>query len=60
MWSLQLLNAREVHGEVVYNAHDIVVTTPNAIMEFIKELNVQVNLSVNLGKNFYMLWQIQI
>lgn len=38
MWSLQLLNAREVHGEFVYNAHDIVVTTPNAIMEFIKEL----------------------
>lgn len=40
MWSLQLLNAREVHGEFVYNAHDIVVTTPNAIMELIKELEV--------------------
>ena len=40
MWSLQLLNAREVHGEFVYNAHDIVVTTPDAIMEFIKELEL--------------------
>ncbi len=39
-WSLQLLNARESHGEFVYNAHDIVVTTPNAISEFIKELEL--------------------
>ena len=40
MWSLQLLNAREVHGEFVYNAHDIVVTTPDAIIEFIRELEL--------------------
>ncbi len=40
MWSLQLLNAREVHGEFVYNAHNIMVTTQNAIMEFIKELEL--------------------
>lgn len=92
MWSLQLLNAREVHGEFVYNAHDIVVTTSDAIIEFIRELeltytkekgrlsnikwfvimmevlkeieyirlNFQVNLSVTLVKNLYMLWQIQI
>ncbi|MCI8969090.1 MAG: DUF4868 domain-containing protein [Lachnospiraceae bacterium] len=40
MWSLQLLNAREVHGEFVYNAHDIMVTTQNAIMEFVKELEL--------------------
>lgn len=40
MWSLQLLNAREVHGEFVYNAHDIVVTTSDAIIEFIRELEL--------------------
>lgn len=40
MWSLQLINARDVHGEFVYNAHDIVVTTPDAIIEFIKELEL--------------------
>lgn len=39
-WSLQLLNAREIHGEFVYNAHDIAVTTPNAIIEFIEELEL--------------------
>jgi len=37
-WSLQLLNAREIHGEFAYNAHDIVVTTPDAIRDFIGEL----------------------
>ncbi len=26
-WSLQLLNARDVRGEFVYNTHDIIVTT---------------------------------
>lgn len=40
VWSLQLLKAREVHGEFVYNSHDIVVTTPNAIIDFIKELEL--------------------
>lgn len=40
MWFLQLLNARAVHGEFVYNAHDIVVTTPNAIIEFTRELGL--------------------
>lgn len=37
-WSLQLLNARDVRGEFVYNTHDIIVTTSDAIIEFIREL----------------------
>ena len=40
MWSLQLIHAREVHEEFVYNAHDIVVTTPDAIRKFIGELEL--------------------
>lgn len=40
MWSLQLLHAREAHGEFVYNAHDVVVTSPDAIAEFVKELKI--------------------
>lgn len=37
-WSLQLLNVREINGESAYNAHDITVTTSEAIIEFTKEL----------------------
>lgn len=40
MWSLQLINARETHGEFVYNAHDIIVTASDAINEFIRELEL--------------------
>ncbi len=39
-WVLQLLNAREINGEFVYNTHDITVTTPNALNEFTKELGL--------------------
>lgn len=39
-WSLQLLKCRDVHEEFTYNAHDVTVTTPNAIMEFVNELAI--------------------
>ncbi len=47
MWLLPLLKAREVHGEFAYNAHDIVVTTPNAIVEFIRELGLAYTRKIN-------------
>ena len=37
-WSLQLLNARAINGESAYNAHDITVTTSEAIIQFTEEL----------------------
>lgn len=37
-WSLQLLNARVHRGVFMCNAHEITVTTSNALIEFIREL----------------------
>ena len=37
-WCLKLLNVREINGESAYNAHDITVTTSEAIIQFTEEV----------------------
>lgn len=55
-WSLQLINASEIHGEFVYNAHDIMVTTPDAIIEFIRESELAYTKEKGRLSKYQMVW----